>query len=192
MIKIGVLALQGDFREHIKMLVSLGVDTCEVRLPKELDHIDGLIIPGGESTTIVQLIDNFGMTEKIKKMVNNGLPTWGTCAGMIVLAKKLVDTRPVPLGLIDVEVKRNAFGSQIDSFQTLINVPVLGPKPFPAVFIRAPAMKIIGSDVRPLAYLNDEEVIAARRDKVLVTSFHPELTEDDRFHAYFSQVVLAG
>ncbi len=174
------------------MLTSLGVETCEVRLPKELDHIDGLIIPGGESTTIVQLIDNFGMTEKIQRMVNNGLPTWGTCAGMIVLAKKLVDTRPVPLGLIDVEVERNAYGSQIDSFQTLINVPVLGKEPFPAVFIRAPAMKIIGSDVMPLAYLNGGEVIAARRDKVLVTSFHPELTDDNRFHAYFSQVVLEG
>lgn len=192
MTKIGVLALQGDFREHINMLASLGMDSCEVRLPKELDHIDGLIIPGGESTTIVQLMDNFGMTEKIRRMVNNGLPTWGTCAGMIVLAKKLVDTRPVPLGLIDVEVKRNAFGSQIDSFQTLINVPVLGAEPFPGVFIRAPAMKIIGADVVPLAFLNGEEVVAARRDKVLVTSFHPELTGDNRFHAYFSHVVVEG
>ena len=126
MTRIGVLALQGDFVEHINMLSKLGVDASEVRLSSQLDSVDGLIIPGGESTTIVQLMDNFGLTEQIKRLIGNGLPVWGTCAGMIVLARDITDDRPKPLGIIDINVSRNAYGRQVDSFEVPVDIPKLG------------------------------------------------------------------
>jgi len=190
--RIGVLALQGDFAEHIGVLKALGVDCLEVRLSKDLDGIDGLIIPGGESTTMVHIMKAFDMTAKLKSMIRQGVPTWGTCAGMIVLARELTDSRPEPLGMIDIKVKRNAYGSQIDSFEADI-YPTLWPDdPFRAVFIRAPAMEDIGAGVIPLAYLGYDNVVAAREANVLVTSFHPELTKDDRFHSYFIDMISGG
>jgi len=182
---IGVLALQGDFAEHLKLLETMGVNAKEVRLSDDLRKIQALIIPGGESTTIVQLMDAFGLTGEIKALVKEGMPTWGTCAGMIVLARELTERRPKPLGLMDIHVRRNAFGRQVDSFETDVQTPVLGEKPFPAVFIRAPAIEAIGPGVIPLARLNQHGVVAAREGNVLVTAFHPELTQDQRFHSYF-------
>ena len=183
--KVGVLALQGDFAEHMKSLETIGAKPTEVRLPDDLVDIDALIIPGGESTTIVRLMDVFGLTKDIKGRVKEGMPVWGTCAGMIVLAKRLVEDRPKPLGLMDIRVQRNAYGRQIDSFETEIPVPALGEKSFRAVFIRAPAIEEIGSAVETIACLEDGQVVAAREGNVLVTAFHPELTSDTRFHSYF-------
>ena len=183
--KVGVLALQGDFAEHMKSLESIGAEPTEVRLPADLVDIDALIIPGGESTTIARLMDVFGLTKDIKGRVKEGMPVWGTCAGMIVLAKRLVEDRPQPLGLMDIRVQRNAYGRQIDSFETEIPVPALGEKSFRAVFIRAPAIEEIGSAVETIACLEDGQVVAAREGNVLVTAFHPELTSDTRFHSYF-------
>jgi 5'-phosphate synthase pdxT subunit len=189
--KIGVLALQGDFREHMKMLDGLGLEASEIRLPGQLDCIDGLIIPGGESTTIVQLMDNFGLTDRLKFLIKRGLPTWGTCAGMIVLAKDITDDRPIPLGIMDISVRRNAYGRQIDSFETSVLMPAIGDVPFNAIFIRAPLIERVGPNVSILATLDNGEVIAAQEGNVIVTSFHPELTEDKRLHQYFLDNVRA-
>ena len=183
--RVGVLALQGDFAEHVKSLENIGAEPAEVRLPEDLADIDALIIPGGESTTIVRLMDVFDLTRAIKGRVKSGMPAWGTCAGMIVLAASLVEDRPTPLGLMDIRVQRNAYGRQIDSFETEVPVPTLGEKRFRAVFIRAPAIEEIGPAVEPLACLENGQVVAAREGNVLVTSFHPELTTDTRFHSYF-------
>ena len=183
--KVGVLALQGDFAEHVKSLETIGAEPAEVRLPNDLADIDALIIPGGESTTIVRLMDAFGLAKAIKGRIKDGMPAWGTCAGMIVLASSLVEDRPQPLGLMDIRVQRNAYGRQIDSFETEIPVPALGGERFRAVFIRAPAIEEIGPAVEPLACLEDGQVVAAREGSVLVTAFHPELTADTRFHSYF-------
>lgn len=191
MTKIGVLALQGDFREHMKMLDGLGLEASEIRLPGQLDCIDGLIIPGGESTTIVQLMDNFGLTDRLKFLIKSGLPTWGTCAGMIVLAKDITDDRPIPLGIMDISVRRNAYGRQIDSFETSVLMPAIGDVPFNAIFIRAPLIERVGPNVSILATLDNGEVIAAQEGNVIVTSFHPELTEDKRLHQYFLDNVRA-
>jgi len=188
--RIGVLALQGDFAEHIGILESLGVDCLKIRLSKDLDGIDGLIIPGGESTTMAHLMKAFDMTEKLKSMIRQGMPTWGTCAGMIILAGELTDIKPEPLRMIDIKVRRNAYGSQIDSFEADIYPTIWPDDPFRAVFIRAPAIEDIGEGVTPLAYLDHGNVVAAREANVLVTSFHPELTEDGRFHSYFLDMVL--
>jgi len=187
--RIGVLALQGDFVEHINMLSKLGVDACEIRLSSQLDSVDGLIIPGGESTTIVQLMDNFGLTEQIKRLIGNGLPVWGTCAGMIVLARDITDDRPKPLGIIDINVSRNAYGRQVDSFEVPVDIPKLGNPYFNAIFIRAPAINSIGDNVEVLGTLSDGQIIAAQERNIIVTSFHPELTDDVRFHKYFVSFV---
>ena len=189
---IGVLALQGDFAEHIKLLEIIGVEATAVRLSDDLRKIQALIIPGGESTTIVQLMDAFDLTAEIKGLVKDGMPTWGTCAGMIVLAREITEDRPKPLDLIDIRVRRNAFGRQVDSFEADVSVPALGEKPFPSIFIRAPAIEEMGPDVKPLANLNGHGVIAARQRNVMVTAFHPELTQDQRFHAYFLSMVSGG
>ena len=186
---IGVLALQGDFAEHIKLLETIGVKATEVRLSDDLRKIQALIIPGGESTTIVQLMDAFNLTGEIKRLVKEGMPTWGTCAGMIVLAREITEDRPKPLGLMDIRVRRNAFGRQVDSFEADVSVPVLGDEPFPAVFIRAPGIEEVGPQVKPLSHFNEHGVIAARQDNLLVTAFHPELTQDQRFHSYFLSMV---
>lgn len=185
--KIGVLALQGDFREHVEMLRALGADACEVRLPEELEGLDGLIIPGGESTTIGKLAVEYGLIEPIRAFAASGKPLWGTCAGMIVLAKDVGMRQPL-VGVMDVKVKRNAFGRQVDSFETELDVPAINngdKKPFHAIFIRAPMMESVGKGVDVLAKLEDGTIVAARQGNLLATSFHPELTHDARFHKYF-------
>ena len=189
MTKIGVLALQGDFAEHLVVLRKVGVDAREVRLPSEMEAVDGLIIPGGESTTIARLVDSYGLREAIKARANSGMAVWGTCAGLILAASKLEDERPEPLGLMAIAVSRNAFGRQVDSFEEDLPVPVLGERPFHAVFIRAPVIREIHNGVNKLANLSDGRVVAARQGNVLGTAFHPELTEDTRFHEYFLSMV---
>ena len=186
---IGVLAIQGDFLEHRQALQRLGVDAPEVRLPKHLEGIDGLIVPGGESTTIVQLIDIYGFRQVLTEKVQSGLPVWGTCAGMIVLADQLSDSRPEPLHLMDIDVSRNAFGRQVDSFEEDIEVEEIDGPPFRAVFIRAPAVNRAGESVKVLAKLEDGRPVAVRQDKMLATSFHPELTGDSRVHELFLRIV---
>ena len=185
---IGVLAVQGDFLEHRQILDSIGVTSTEVRLPQQLDEIDGLIVPGGESTTIVQLLDIYKISEVLRHRVQSGMPVWGTCAGMIVLADRLTDKRPVPLRLMDIEVSRNAFGRQLDSFETDLEISALGELPFRAVFIRAPVVCSIGKDVSVLARLDDGRPVAVRQDRKLATAFHPELTGDGRLHQYFAEI----
>jgi len=187
--RIGVLAAQGAFVEHIEILRQLKVDTLPVRLPRELAGLDGLIIPGGESTSISKLMLTYNLMDEVGNLARSGLPIFGTCAGMIILAGKISDSDVVPLGLMDIVVSRNAFGRQRESFETLISMPVLGEKPFPAVFIRAPAIKQVNGKAEVLARLDDGTAVAARQGKLLVSAFHPELTIDLRFHQYFLDIV---
>jgi 5'-phosphate synthase pdxT subunit len=186
-VKIGILALQGAFIEHEDMLRPLGVETVEVRLPQHLQGLDGLIIPGGESTTIGKLAHDFDLLEPLRRFAT-ARPTWGTCAGLIFLAREVGHAQPL-LGLMDVVVERNAFGRQVDSFETGLAVPALGQRPFPAVFIRAPLIDKVGAGVEVLARLDDGRIVAARQGHWLVTAFHPELTDDDRFHRLFVDMV---
>ena len=186
---VGVLAIQGDFLEHQQVLHRMGVDAPEIRLPKQLDDIDGLIIPGGESTTIVQLIDIYGFRQVLIEKVRAGMPVWGTCAGMIAIADRLTDNRPEPLHLMDIEVTRNAFGRQVDSFEEDIEIDEIEGQPFPAVFIRAPVVNQVGEGVKVLATLAEHGPVAARQDHMLVTAFHPELTGDDRVHQLFVRII---
>jgi len=187
--KIGVLASQGAFIEHIEKLGQLGVEAMPVRLPEELEGLDGLIIPGGESTSIGRLMQDYKLTQAIRDGVNNGMPVFGTCAGMILMAKKSNDAYLEPLGLMDIIVRRNAFGRQRESFETELNVPALGGKPFPGVFIRAPLIEQVNGTVEVLARLADGTMVAAREGKMLALAFHPELTDDARFHQYFLELV---
>ena len=187
--KIGVLALQGAFFEHIKVLRSLDVEAIEVRKPEQLRDLNGLIIPGGESTTFGKLAVEYGLIEPIRAMCEAGKPVWGTCAGMIFLAKDIGRTQPL-IGVMDVQIRRNAFGRQVDSFEVDLDVPVLEPRaPFHAVFIRAPLIESVGKGVEVLAKLEDGTIVAARQGNLLATSFHPELTDDARFHRYFLERV---
>jgi 5'-phosphate synthase pdxT subunit len=189
--KIGVLALQGAFAEHIAILKKLNVDALPVRLPHQLEGLDGLIIPGGESTTITKLMVHYKLKNKIIELAQNNFPIFGTCAGMIVLAGELASSGGVkPTGVMDIKVNRNAFGRQVDSFEAEISIPVLGEKPLPGVFIRAPLIESVGKDAEVLARLGDGTIVAARQGKLLVCSFHPELTDDTRFHHYFIDIVL--
>lgn len=192
MVKIGVLALQGAFAEHVAVLRRLGVEAVEVRLPEQLDGLDGLIIPGGESTTIGKLAERYGLMEPLRAFAQEKA-LWGTCAGMIVMAKEIGRTQPL-LGVMDIAVERNAFGRQVDSFEVDLPVPALSGdgRPFHAVFIRAPRLTAVGEDVQPLAQLPDGTLVAARQGHMLVTAFHPELTDDLRFHAYFVRMVEQG
>ena len=189
MATIGVLAIQGDFLEHRQVLQRLGVDSKEIRLPGQFDGVDGLIIPGGESTTIVQLIDIFDFREALTERVRSGMPVWGTCAGMIVLADRLNDRRPEPLHLMNIKVSRNAFGRQIDSFEEDIRIGGIEGPPFRAVFIRAPVVTRVGTDVSVLGSLGDGRPVAVRQGTMLATSFHPELTNDSRVHQLFVRSV---
>jgi 5'-phosphate synthase pdxT subunit len=194
---IGVLALQGDFREHVSALQKLGVRTREVRLPEHLRDLDGLIIPGGESTTFCRLMDDFRMVEPLRAFVKGGVPTWGTCAGMIVLAKDASDLDFPTLEALDISVLRNAYGRQVDSFEADINVPALPGGPFHAVFIRAPVVESVGLAVEVLATVKDsrsgeEQPVVVREGSVMASSFHPELTGDTRFHAYFLDIVRSA
>ncbi|MBN1375311.1 MAG: pyridoxal 5'-phosphate synthase glutaminase subunit PdxT [Dehalococcoidia bacterium] len=188
---IGILALQGDFIEHIKMLDQTGVRAVEIRLPSELDKIDGLIIPGGESTTMMKLMHSFDLIEPIRRFAARKLPLWGTCAGMICLANDVHNHDATPmetLGLMDITVKRNAFGRQVDSFETSLDISAIEDGPFPGIFIRAPYIQKAGKGVQTLASLPDGRIVAARQGNLLATSFHPELTTDTRLHRYFSQI----
>ena len=187
--KVGVLAVQGDFAEHISVLKRLAVTTVEVRLPEELDGLDALIMPGGESTSFSRLMGVYSLKEPIKEMARAGMPIWGTCAGMIMMARELAEAAPIPLGIMDIQVVRNSFGRQIDSFEADIQVPSLGSAPFHTVFIRAPAVSGVGKDVQVLARLPDGQPVAVQERKLLATAFHPELTNDLRFHQYFLRLV---
>jgi 5'-phosphate synthase pdxT subunit len=180
--RIGVLALQGAFREHLDILEAIGVEGVGVRLPSDLDGVAGLILPGGESTTMRRLIDRWGLREPILDLAAAGAPILGTCAGMIVLARELAEGEAPILPLLDVAVRRNAFGRQLDSFETDLVVPVLGDRPVHAVFIRAPIVEAVGPDVDVLARLDDGRVVAVRERNILATAFHPELAGETRFH----------
>ena len=187
--KVGVLALQGTFIEHIGMLQQLGVETPPIRLPHELDTLDGLIIPGGESTTMLRLMESFELIQPIREMARDGLPIWGTCAGMVLLAKSISNYEMETLGLMDMEISRNAFGSQIDSFEVDLEIPFVGEEPFHAIFIRAPIVKKAKPSVKILSRLPDSTIVAARQDRLLACAFHPEFTDDLRFHSYFLSMV---
>jgi 5'-phosphate synthase pdxT subunit len=182
---IGVLALQGAFIEHVHALERLGVEAREVRLPRDLEGLDGSIIPGGESTTIGKLMVQYGLDEPIRARARDGFPIWGTCAGMILLAKDIGGLRQPLIGVMDVVVERNAFGRQLDSFEADLAIPALGSEPFHAIFIRAPLIHTVRGDAEILAQLADGRIVAARQGSLLATSFHPELTDDDRLHRYF-------
>ena len=188
--KIGVLAAQGAFAEHIAILQRLKVDTVPVRLPQHLTKLDGLIIPGGESTSISHLMIGYNLLDKIKNLAENGLPIMGTCAGMILLAKDIIDSdRVESIKVMNITVRRNAFGRQNESFETDLTIPVLGEEPFPSVFIRAPLIERVSNGVEILARLNDNTIVAARQNKLVALAFHPELTNDLRFHQYFLDIV---
>jgi len=190
-VKIGVLALQGAFIEHVKMLRQLDVDAVEVRLPQQLEGLDGLIIPGGESTTIGKLATSYGLVKPLRDFALSK-PTWGTCAGMIFLAKDIgIEEQPI-LAAMDIQVNRNAFGRQVDSFETDLKIQGLGDERFHAVFIRAPIVIAVEPHVNVLSRLEDGRIVAARQDHLLATSFHPELTNDLRLHSYFCAIVKEG
>lgn len=198
---VGVLALQGDFAEHRAALSDLEVETRQVRLPEDLAGVDGLILPGGESTTMSLLLESSGLHDPIRKELEAGLPAFGTCAGMILLARSLVDARPDQrtFASIDIDIRRNGFGRQLDSFESDVEVATLGPEPLHAVFIRAPIVERIGSEVEVLATLpspgdkgkGDESgtPVLCRQGPVLVSAFHPELTRDRRLHRYFVSII---
>ena len=186
--RIGVLALQGAFIEHVRALEAVGVEAVEVLLPEHLAELDGLIIPGGESTTIGKLATTYGLIEPLREFVEHK-PTWGTCAGMIFLAKDVGASQPI-LGVMDIAVDRNAFGRQVDSFELDIPMPALGDTPFHAVFIRAPLVKEVrADDVQVLGQLDNGGIVAVRQGHCLATAFHPELTPDHRLHQYFADMV---
>lgn len=186
---VGVLALQGTFIEHISMLRQLDVVAPPIRLPHELDTLDGLIIPGGESTTMLRLMESFGLIQPIREMAREGLPIWGTCAGMVLLAKSISNYEMETLGLMDMKIRRNAFGSQVDSFEIDLEIPLVGEEPFHAVFIRAPIVKEARPGVEILSCLPDSTIVAARQNRLLACAFHPEFTDDLRFHSYFLNIV---
>ena len=189
--RIGVLGLQGDFAEHTSAFQRLGVAAREVRRPEQLHGLNGLVIPGGESTTLGRLMSEFGLLEPLRELSHDGLPVWGTCAGLIVLARHTTDLPWPTLEALDITVRRNAFGRQVESFETDVSIPALGTKTFPAVFIRAPVIEEVGDGVQVLATLGNGRAVAVRQGNVLATTFHPELTEDERFHRYFLEMTRA-
>ena len=186
--EIGVLAIQGDFAEHIAVLGRLSVTAREVRLPAQLESLDGLIIPGGESTTLSRLMSIYDLREPIAQMAREGRTVWGTCAGMIMLAREITEQDPVPLGIMDIGVQRNAFGRQVDSFEQPLCIAGLDHKPFRGIFIRAPVIIRVGEEVSVLSALEDGRPVAVRQGNLLATAFHPELTNDTRVHRYFLDV----
>ena len=183
--EVGVLAIQGDFAEHIAVLGELGVTAREIRLPEQLHSLDGLIIPGGESTTLSRLMTIYNLRDPIAEMAAQGHAIWGTCAGMIMLSQEITEQDPVPLGIMDIGVQRNAFGRQVDSFEQALNVDGIGEDPYHAIFIRAPVIIRVGPAVRVLSKLEDQRPVAVQQGNLIATSFHPELTRDYRFHSYF-------
>ena len=182
---IGVLAIQGDFIEHINILQTLGVECREIRLPEQLSDVDGLIIPGGESTTLSRLLTRYNLRQPIKQLATDGKPLWGTCAGMIMMASEITENDPVPLEIMDIDVQRNAFGRQIDSFEQELEITGFDETPYHAIFIRAPVIKRVGSGISIMASLQDGRPVAVQQDNLMATSFHPELTKDSRFHTHF-------
>ncbi|WP_232331283.1 pyridoxal 5'-phosphate synthase glutaminase subunit PdxT [Agromyces laixinhei] len=192
--RVGVLALQGDFREHAHVLASLGAEVSLVRRPEDLDGVDGLVIPGGESTVMDKLTRIFGLQAPMRAAIAAGLPVYGTCAGLILLADAVLDAidGQESLGGLDVVVRRNAFGSQNQSFETDLDVPALGDAPVHAVFIRGPVVESVGDSATPLASLADGRVVAVEQGNLLGTSFHPEITGEHRFHEYFLAKVRAA
>jgi 5'-phosphate synthase pdxT subunit len=190
---VGVLALQGDFREHIAVLRGFGADARPVRRPEELAQVAGLVIPGGESSVMDKLSRLFGLADPLKKAIADGLPVYGTCAGLIMLSTSILDgiSGQESLGGLDIDVRRNAFGSQLDSFEVDLEIPAIGEPPLHAVFIRAPVVERVGESVTTLAALDDGRVVAVEQGNLLGTSFHPEMTDDHRFHEYFLEKVRA-
>jgi 5'-phosphate synthase pdxT subunit len=189
--RIGVLALQGAFREHLDTLSSIGVEGVRVREPADLEGVSGLILPGGESTTMRHLIERWGLRQPILDLAADGAPILGTCAGMIVLSRSIAGGEEPILPLLDVTVERNAFGRQLDSFETELHVPLLGETPVHAVFIRAPIIEHVGDDVDVLSRLDDGRIVAVRQRNVLATSFHPELAGETRFHRLLTTMATA-
>lgn len=187
--KIGVLAMQGAFVEHIAALRRLEAEAVPVRLPREFKGLSALVIPGGESTTIGKLMREYSLVDELRKLIAKGFPIMGTCAGMILLAKQVRGLKQHTLEVMDIEVRRNAFGRQVDSFETALDVPVLGQPRFPAVFIRAPWIEKVGEGVEVLASLPNDTAVAVRQGNLIATAFHPELTDDLRFHDYFLSIV---
>lgn len=197
MTRIGVLALQGDFREHIRALEGLGAEAHPVRLPEELKDVDGLVIPGGESTVMGKLMVTYGLDQPLRELLAAGVPTWGTCAGLILLSRETDSAlagQPL-LAAMDIRTKRNAFGPQRASFEADIAVPALGEDPYHAVFIRAPVVESTGAGVEVMARLDDQDgagyatIVAVRQGHLMGTAFHPEVTGDTRFHDYFLRLV---
>ncbi|MET4100046.1 5'-phosphate synthase pdxT subunit [Agrococcus sp. UYP10] len=188
--RVGVLALQGDVREHVAVLEALGADVSLVRTPEQLDAVDGLVLPGGESSVIDKLSRLFEVREPIVARIADGMPVFGTCAGLILLADRILDGLPsqLPFGGLDVDVRRNAFGSQVDSFEAELAVPALGEEPVRATFIRAPAVERVGDGVEVLAHV-DGRVIAVEQGNLLGTAFHPEVNGELRFHRRFLATV---
>ena len=189
--RIGILALQGDVREHATALRDVGAQPIEVRLPRDLVGLDGLILPGGESTTMRRLIDLYGLREPIVALANGGAAVYGTCAGMILLADRIADGDEPVLRLLDITVQRNAYGRQLDSFEADLAIPSLGDAPLHGVFIRAPVVSEVGPEVEVLARDADGRAIAVRQGRVLATAFHPELTPDRRLHRLFLELVAS-
>ena len=181
---VGVLALQGAFREHVAAVASLGATAREVRQLKDIDGIDALIIPGGESTTMGKLLNEWNMLEPLRQRILDGMPVYGSCAGLILLCREIENSDQPRLGVLDATVRRNAFGRQVDSFETNLSIPEIGADPLPAVFIRAPVITGVGAGVKVLAEV-DGQAVAVRQNNILATSFHPELTPDTRMHSYF-------
>jgi len=192
--RVGVLALQGDFREHLAVLDGLGAEAIPVKRPEELASVEGLVIPGGESSVMDKLSRMFGLADPLKHAIRSGLPVYGTCAGLIMLADTVLDSieGQQTLGGFDLVVRRNAFGSQLDSFETDLEVPAIGGAPVHAVFIRAPIVESVGERATALASLSDGRVVAVEQGPLLGTSFHPEMTGDTRFHEYFLDKVAAS
>jgi pyridoxal 5'-phosphate synthase pdxT subunit len=191
--KVGVLSMQGDVREHLAVPARLGVSAVEVKWPRELDALDGLIVPGGESTTIGMLASEYGFMDAIRARHADGMAVWGTCAGAILLAKRLFPETDQPLlGLMDITVRRNSFGRQVDSFEAALDIPAIGDEPFVAVFIRAPWIESIDADDVEVLAQTESHPVMARQDGLLVSSFHPEMTDDTRIHRYFVEKVCAA
>ena len=196
MTRIGILAFQGDFREHALAVERLGAESRLVRLPRDLDGVDALILPGGESTVMGKLMTSYDVVEPLRKLLAEGIPAWGTCAGMILLSRETDNAlagQPL-LASINMRTRRNAFGAQRESFETTLNIPAIGPEPYHAVFIRGPAVEWVGAGVEVLARIDAPEpnIVAVRQNLLLATAFHPEVTEDLRFHEYFLGMVQSA
>ena len=196
MTRIGILAFQGDFREHALAVERLGAESRLVRLPRDLDGVDALILPGGESTVMGKLMTSYDVVEPLRKLLAEGIPAWGTCAGMILLSRETDNAlagQPL-LASINMRTRRNAFGAQRESFETTLNIPAIGPEPYHAVFIRGPVVEWVGAGVEVLARIDAPEpnIVAVRQNLLLATAFHPEVTEDLRFHEYFLGMVQSA